>query len=77
MQNTLLTSSKIEAPTRVYQTKSILFVVAALHLIGLLACVIDYYYLQWYVVNYNEGLIPDQQKKIWRELQVSTKVCGV
>ncbi len=43
------------------ETKNILLTIAILHLIGILLCMIDYYYLNWYVTNYNDGLIPDQQ----------------
>lgn len=50
-----------EQQNNFYQTKTILLIVAALHLLGLIACAIDYYYLKWYIIHYNDGLVPDQQ----------------
>lgn len=43
------------------ETKYILLIISILHLIGIVLCVIDFYYLNWYITNYNDGLIPDQQ----------------
>ncbi|OLS24117.1 MAG: hypothetical protein HeimC2_23910 [Candidatus Heimdallarchaeota archaeon LC_2] len=63
-------STKTDAPSNFFkkkitqsfsETKYILLIIALLHLLGLLLCMIDFYYLKWYIVNYNEGLIPDQQ----------------
>ena len=43
------------------ETKNILLIISLLHLLGLLLCIVDFYYLKWYITNYNDGLIPDQQ----------------
>ena len=43
------------------QTKTVLLIIAILHLLGLIVWFIDFYYLKWYIVNYNDGLVPDQQ----------------
>lgn len=61
MVKVILESEKIEQANKFYRTRTILFIVGSLHVLGLIACAIDFYYLQLYIVHYNEGLIPDQQ----------------
>ncbi|MFW9917376.1 MAG: ArnT family glycosyltransferase [Candidatus Thorarchaeota archaeon] len=41
--------------------RSILLIVAILHLGALILCAIDYYLLKFFIVNYNDGLVSDQQ----------------
>ncbi|MHA2030644.1 MAG: hypothetical protein ACW99Q_14750 [Candidatus Kariarchaeaceae archaeon] len=46
--------------------KSLLIIIALFHVIGLILSAIDYYLLHWYIVNYNDGLVADQQYFIIR-----------
>lgn len=44
----------------------ILLIVAILHLVTLILCAIDYYILKCFIVNYNNGLVSDQQNFVLR-----------
>ncbi|MHA2032429.1 MAG: hypothetical protein ACW99Q_23895, partial [Candidatus Kariarchaeaceae archaeon] len=48
------------------QPNSLLIIISFLHVLGILLYLLDFYYLKWYIVNYNDGLVPDQQMFVIR-----------